>query len=91
MKASDLLAPLKLTEKRDNLELAKRLRQSIDGIMRHAIRGGYIESNPAHDLQGSMATGKAVHRSALPLDRLPELIARIEADSGRPLTRLAVS
>ncbi len=91
LKARDLLAPLKLAEKSEALDLASRLRQNISGIMRHAVRGGYIDSNPTRDLQGATATGKTRHRPALPLERLPELIARIEADSGRPLTRLAVS
>jgi len=91
LKARDLMAPLKAVEKRDSLDLASRLRQYITGIMRLAVQHGHIDSNPAIDLQGATATRKATNRPALPLDRLPDLLARIETDTGRPLTRLAVS
>lgn len=91
LKTRDLMQPLKAVEKRGTLELAGRLRQYITGIMRMAVQHGLIDSNPANDLVGATATRKSTHRPALPLDRLPELLQRIEADSGRALTRHAVS
>ncbi|UTW07876.1 tyrosine-type recombinase/integrase [Pseudomonas benzenivorans] len=90
LKARDLLAPLKLAEQRDTLELASRLRQYVTAIMRRAVQHGLIETNPANDLQGATATRKAAHRPALPLERLAELLARLDAYNGRALTRLAV-
>lgn len=90
LKTRDLLAPLKAAEKRDTLETAGRLRQYMTGIMRMAVQQGHIDFNPAVDLQGATATRKTVHRPALPFERLPELLQRIDSDSGRPLTRLAV-
>ena len=90
LKVRDLIQPLKSAEKNDHLELAGRLRQYIDGIMRYAVQHGHIDSNPARDLQGVTATRKAAHRPALPLERLPELLQRIDDYKGRPLTRLAV-
>ncbi|MNZ30543.1 Prophage CP4-57 integrase [compost metagenome] len=90
LKARDLLAPLKAAEQRDALDLASRLRQYLDGIMRMAVQHGHIESNPARDLQGATATRKAAHRPALPLERLPELLGRMDAYNGRRLTSLAV-
>lgn len=90
LKTRDLLAPLKAAEKRDTLDTAGRLRQYMTGIMRMAVQHGHIDSNPAIDLQGATATRKTAHRPALSLDRLPELMQRIEADTGRPLTCLAV-
>ncbi|MBN7117567.1 tyrosine-type recombinase/integrase [Ectopseudomonas oleovorans] len=89
LKTRDLLAPLKAVEQRDTLETAGRLRQYMTGIMRLAVQHGQIDTNPAIDLQGSTATRKTEHRPALPLDRLPELLQRLDADTGRPLTRLA--
>lgn len=89
LKARDLLAPLKVVESRETLETASRLRQYITGIMRMAVQHGHIDSNPANDLVGATASNKTKHRPALPLNRLPELLARIDADTGRPLTRLA--
>lgn len=90
LKTRDLLAPLKAAEKRDTLETAGRLRQYMTGIMRMAVQQGHIDFNPAVDLQGATATRKTAHRPALPFERLPELLQRIDSDSGRPLTRLAV-
>lgn len=90
LKARDLLAPLKAAENRNTLDTAGRLRQYMTGIMRMAVQLGDIDSNPANDLQGATATRKATHLPALPLERLPELLARIDTYSGRTLTRLAV-
>ncbi|WP_137887175.1 integrase arm-type DNA-binding domain-containing protein [Pseudomonas sp. 2FE] len=89
LKTRDLLAALKAVEKRGALDLVGRLRQRIVGIMRVAVQHNLIEFNPALDLIGGTVSPKTTHRPALPLDRLPELIGRIEADGGRPLTRLA--
>ncbi|SFI40979.1 Integrase [Pseudomonas guineae] len=89
LKTRDLLAALKIVEKRGALDLVGRLRQRIVGIMRVAVQQNLIEFNPALDLIGGTVSPKTKHRPALPLDRLPELIGRIEADGGRPLTRLA--
>lgn len=90
LKVRDLLVPLKAAERRDTLETASRLRQYIAGILRIAVQHGIIETNPASDLQGATATRKTAHRPALPLERLPELLARTDAYSGRQLTRMAV-
>ncbi|MGB4074585.1 tyrosine-type recombinase/integrase [Pseudomonas sp.] len=89
LKTRDLLAALKTVEKRGALDLVGRLRQRIVGIMRVAVQQNLIGFNPALDLIGGTVSPKTKHRPALSLDRLPELIGRIEADSGRPLTRLA--
>jgi integrase len=90
LKVRDLLVPLKAAEQRDTLETASRLRQYIAGIMRRAVQHGVIDTNPANDLQGATATRKTVHRPALPFERLPELLGRLDGYSGRQLTRLAV-
>lgn len=90
LKTCDLLAVLKTVEKRGALDLVGRLRQRLVGIMRTAVQLGYIDCNPASDLQGATATCKVKRRPALPLGRLPELLQRTEVDTRRPLTRLAV-
>ncbi len=46
--------------------------------------------NPAIDTAGAVTTVQRQHRPALNLDRLPELIARIDAYKGRAVTRLAI-
>lgn len=77
LKTRDLLVPLQLAASRDALDMAKRLRQYITAVMRYAVQTGRVESNPALDLQGAIATRKAKHYPALPLPRLPELITRV--------------
>lgn len=58
--------------------------------MRYAVHNALIEHNPAYDLAGAIATAKSVHRPALPLERIAELMERIEAYKGKGLTQLAV-
>lgn len=60
--------------------------------MRHAVHQGMIENNPASNLEGIIAASVKRHYPALPLERLPELLNRIDGyRQGRELTRLAVS
>ncbi|ECG8632197.1 tyrosine-type recombinase/integrase [Salmonella enterica subsp. salamae] len=82
---------LKGIEEKGLLEVASRTRQHLCNIMRHAVHQGLIDSNPAANLDGVTATPVRHHYPALPLERLPELIERIEGyHQGRELTRLAV-
>ncbi|MFL1501226.1 tyrosine-type recombinase/integrase [Pseudomonas sp. S191] len=90
LKTRDLLAPLRLVEKRGALDTASRLKQRTVCIMRYAAQNGVIDYNPALDLAGAIATKKTVHRPALQFERLPELLGRIDSYGGRPLTVLAV-
>ncbi|ALY51074.1 TPA: integrase arm-type DNA-binding domain-containing protein [Pseudomonas aeruginosa] len=90
LKTRDLLAPLLKVEARDALDMAARLKQRMCSVMRHATQTGLIDYNPAQDLAGAISTRKATHRPALPLERIGELLERIDGYSGRPLTRYAL-
>ena len=90
IKARDLLQVLRNVEKRGALDVAGRIRQHLNGIMRYAVQTDRIERNPAADLQGALVVPEKKHRPALPLERIPELLQRIDAYQGRLLTRLAV-
>ncbi|EPY9770437.1 integrase [Klebsiella variicola] len=82
---------LKGIEEKDLLEVATRTRQHLCNIMRHAVHQGLIDSNPAANLDGVTAPPVRRHYPALPLERLPELLERIDGyHQGRELTRLAV-
>ena len=67
-----------------------RVKTTMSSVFRYAVQRGVVEYNPAHDLKGALTSPKTKHRPALALDRLPELIAKTETYTGRPLTRLAV-
>ncbi|EMP4184254.1 integrase arm-type DNA-binding domain-containing protein [Proteus mirabilis] len=90
LKTRDLLEPIKAVEVSGRLEVAARLQQRVTAIMRYAVQSGLIDYNPAQDMAGAVAIGKRVHRAALELKRLPELLQRIDDYKGRPLTKLAV-
>lgn len=90
LKTRDLLIPIKAVEMSGRLEVAARLQQRTTAIMRFAVQSGLIDYNPAQEIAGAVATAKRQHRAALELNRIPELLHRIDAYTGRPLTRLAV-
>ncbi|MEN4933651.1 tyrosine-type recombinase/integrase [Pantoea agglomerans] len=90
LKTRDLLVPLKKAEASGHNELASRLQQRITAIMRYAVHNALIEQNPANDLAGAVVSAKSVHRPALSLERLPELMNRLEAYKGRGITQIAV-
>lgn len=90
LKTRDLLAPIKIVEATGRFEVASRLQQRTTAIMRYAVQSGLIDYNPAQEMAGTVATSNRVHRPALDLKRLPELLHLIDGYTGRPLTRLAV-
>ncbi|EPA0076151.1 TPA: tyrosine-type recombinase/integrase [Enterobacter hormaechei] len=91
LKPRHFIGLLKGIEEKGLLEVASRTRQHLSNIMRHAVHQGLIDSNPAANLDGVTAPPVRRHYPALPLERLPELIERIEAyHQGRELTQLAV-
>lgn len=90
LKTRDLLVPIKVVEATGRFEVASRLQQRTTAIMRYAVQSGLIDYNPAQEMAGAVASSNRVHRPALELKRLPELLHRIDGYTGRPLTRLAV-
>ncbi|WP_283150473.1 tyrosine-type recombinase/integrase [Silvimonas soli] len=90
LRTKDLLSTLEKVERRGALDLASRLRQILTGIFRFAVQTAIIDQNPAADLAGAIAVRKAVHRPALPLSRIPELMQKIDAYKGRIITMFAV-
>ena len=86
----DLMMPLEAIKKRGTIDVALRVQNYLQSIMREAKRLRLISQNPAHDLEGSIKALRVKHRPALPLARLPELLELIDTYRGRALTRLTV-
>jgi integrase len=86
----DLMQPLEAIQKRGTIDIALRVQNYLQSIMREAKRSRQITANPAYDLEGLIKAPRVVHRPALPLSRLPELQERIDTYKGRALTRLTV-
>jgi len=86
----DLMQPLEAIQKRGTIDVALRVQNYLQSIMREAKRSRQISANPAYDLEGLIKAPRVIHRPALPLSRLPELQERIDTYKGRGLTRLTV-
>lgn len=89
LKTPDLLLPVKAAEAKEIFEIAARLQQRISAVMRYAAQSGIISYNPAMDMAGALTTVKRQHRPALPLNRISELLVRLDGYKGQILTRLA--
>ncbi|WMY73738.1 integrase arm-type DNA-binding domain-containing protein [Buttiauxella selenatireducens] len=72
-------------------DVAGRMRQYLNKIMRHGVQQGMIKYNSAIDLDGVVTPLVTQHHPALSLNRLPELLDRIGDYKGRSLTRLALA
>ncbi|ENY9362168.1 tyrosine-type recombinase/integrase [Salmonella enterica] len=85
-----LLFTLRKVENKGFLEITARLKNYVTEIMRYAVKKQLIKSNPALDLDGEFTPPETSHYPALPLDKLPELLARTDGYCGRLLTRYAL-
>lgn len=90
LKTSDLLKLLVRMSEQGIGSTTGRVKTTLASVFRYAIQLGIVEYNPTHDLKGAITNPKTKHRPALPLERLCELISKIEEYTGRPLTKLAV-
>lgn len=90
IETKDLLHPLSLVIKRGAVDLAKREMQYVGAIMRFAVQTGRLKTNPAVDLRGAIITRRNIHRAALPLNKLPEFLERIELYGGMLVVKIAV-
>lgn len=88
----ELLAVLKAQEAAGNLETAKRTRAFASRVFRYAVATARAKTDPAAILLGAVAAPKAKNFAAiLDAKRIGELLRAIEAYSGQPATRLALS
>lgn len=85
--ARELLGVLNTVEHAGFLDIAARMRQQLVLVFRSAVLKGLITYNPAQDLLGNFTNPQPTHRPALPLERLPELLAKMDAYGGRRVTR----
>ncbi len=90
LKISQLLAPIKTVDAIGRLDVAQRLQQRVTAVMRYAVQNDYIDTNPAVDMAGALATTKARHYPELPFSRFPEFLERLAAYRGKLITRIAV-
>ncbi len=86
----DLAKPIQQVTELGFLQVALRLRQITIAIMRHAVFKGILNTNPALDLVALTIRPLSVHRPALPLSQLGELVKSLENYSGQPIIKLTI-
>ncbi len=87
-----LLMVIKKIEARGALDIAKRALTTCGQIMRYAVAHGLAERNPAADIKPSdvLKQTKKTNYARLGENDLPELLRKIDAYDGQPLTKLAL-
>ena len=75
----EMLEVLKKVEKRDALDVAKRLKQRCGSVFSYARQiGKMTAANPVSDLARVLKTRKQVHRQALSKTDLPEFLDKLD-------------
>ena len=87
-----LLMAIKKIESRGALDIAKRALSTCGQVFRYAVGHGLAERNPAADIKPGdvLKPTKKTNYTRLPASELPELLKKIDAYDGQPLTRLAL-
>lgn len=91
IKAAEILAILKLLERKGTLETAKRVRATIGAIIRFAIATARADSDPTTALSGAIIAPKVKHRAAI-LDpvALGAFLRAVEEFDGQLTTKAAL-
>jgi len=90
-----LLRVIKKIEERGASDVASRSQQRATSILGYAVQHGFIEHNPGLNLRGVIIARPEVHRAAVGVDEVGELLWKIEGllkahPRTRPLTQLAL-
>ncbi|WP_296596632.1 integrase arm-type DNA-binding domain-containing protein [Phenylobacterium sp.] len=87
----EVLDVIRKVEKRDAVEMAKRIMQMASAIFRYGVATSRCPRDPTFDLRGALKPAKEVKsRSALAASELPDFLHRLDAYEGDELTRLAL-
>ena len=82
----ELLAVIRVIEKRGALEISNRVCQRCSAVFRFAIAEGRCTSNPATDLRGALKTPTRRHYTTIEKGDFPKLLRDIDSYQGSPLT-----
>ena len=92
IQAPELVGMVKAIAGRGVNDLAKRALQTSGQVFRYAIAHGLAQRNPAADIRPSdlLASRQKQNMARIDGKELPELMRRIDAYQGTPVTRLAI-
>ncbi|MBA3757132.1 MAG: tyrosine-type recombinase/integrase [Nitrosomonas sp.] len=90
--AHALVLVIKKIEARGAMDIARRAITSCGQVFRYAVAHGLAERNPAADIKPSdvLKQTKTTNYARLGEKDLPELLRKIDAYDGQPLTKLAL-
>ncbi|WFS02795.1 tyrosine-type recombinase/integrase [Rhizobium tumorigenes] len=88
--APEVLSVLRLIEKRDAADTARRVRQRMSAVFVYGISSGRADGDPAAVVLGAMAPVKKGRQPAITnLAAAREMIDKVEAEAAHPATKLA--
>ena len=87
----EVLDFVRKVEKRDAVEMAKRIMQMASAIFRYGVATSRCPRDPTFDLRGALKPAREIKsRSALAASELPDFLQRLSAYDGDDLTKLAL-
>jgi integrase len=87
----EVLDAIRKVEKRDAIEMARRIMQMASAIFRYGVATSRCMRDPTADLRGALKPPKAVEgRSALPSGELPKFLRAFAVYDGEAMTKLAL-
>jgi integrase len=92
IEAKDIVRMMERIQGRGANDIAKRVRNTCSQIFRFAVTRGLTSRNPAGEFKPSDVLPQRTARNQARIDEseLPDLLRKIEAYQGTPLTRLAM-
>ncbi|MBU2483912.1 MAG: integrase arm-type DNA-binding domain-containing protein [Alphaproteobacteria bacterium] len=91
IKAPDVLACVRIVEKRPAVETARRLRQRISAVFEYAIATARADTDPAAIIRKAMAPLKKGRQPAIiNLADLVDMLRKVDAEPAHPVTKLAI-
>ncbi len=87
----EILEAIRKIEKRDAIEMAKRVMQMASGIFRYGVATAKCSRDPTADLKGALKPVRAPkHRTSLPANELPAFMKALDAYDGDLTTKLGL-
>lgn len=87
---AELLATMRIIEKRGALEIASRVLQRCAAVFRYGIQTDRCASNPATELRGALKSPARTHYTTIEKGDFPQLLRDIDGYQGNPLTTCAL-
>jgi integrase len=85
-----ILQVIRNIENRGALEIAHKVLQRTNAVLRYAVQTGRATYNPAADMRGVLKTRKVVHRAALGREEMPDFLRNLTKADIHATTKLAL-